>query len=306
MIGEHATEFAGKAVRDWNAENSTLEPEKYHYRIRMDWNEAEANLWTDRFAAFLDSSNVAQVTGFVVGDWGHSAEGNGSEPVVEALVAARDQLPHLTAIFIGDMTYEDCEISWISQSDMSPLFAAYPRLEHFRVRGGNDLTFGTLRHEHLKSLIIETGGMPLPPLQQVLNAHLPALEHLELWLGTEGYGWDGTLQDLTPLLNGSLFPNLRYLGLRNSEIADEIAGVLATSPILERIRVLDLSLGTLSNAGAEALLASPYLPRLEKLDLHHHYLSEGIMTRLEALPIEVDVSGQEKADEDDRYVAVGE
>lgn len=306
MISENLMSFAGKEVKDWSEENEVVEPARFHYRLRLGWEEADDKEWTDLFAAFLDSVDTEQVTGLVIGDWGHSGEGNDSQPVVETLVAARERLPNLTALFLGDMTSEESEISWIIQSDVSPLFTAYPDLEYFGVRGGQSLSFGGLRHEKLKSLVVETGGLSATTLHEVTSAQLPALEHLELWLGDEDYGWDGTLEDVLPLLNGSLFSNLRYLGLRNSQIVDEIAAALATAPIMERIRVLDLSGGTLSDEGAEILLTSPALTKLEKLDLHFHYLSDEMMEKFEALPIPVDLNYQQAEDEYGRYVSVGE
>jgi hypothetical protein len=147
-------------------------------------------------------------------------------------------------------------------------------------------------------------------VRAVLNADLPNLEHLELWLGTEDYGANTTVADLDPLLGGERFARLHYLGLRDSDIADEIAVAVAGAPILDRIRTLDLSLGTLGDEGAAALLASPAVARLEKLDIHHHYCSDAMVARLNQLGITVDASEQEKADrfggEAHRYVAVGE
>ncbi len=143
-----------------------------------------------------------------------------------------------------------------------------------------------------------------------IPADLPALEHLELWLGTPDYGGDTATTDLEPLLSGTCFSRLRYLGLRDSAIADQIAVAIAQAPMLERIRVLDLSLGTLSDEGAAALLASPLIPKLEKLDLHHHFCSDEIVAQFQQLGITVDTSEQEEPDEYNgetwRYVAVGE
>ena len=58
---------------------------------------------------------------------------------MEALINARGRLTGLRGLFLGDIPYEDCEISWINQTDLTPLFAAFPRLEHFRSRGGEGL-----------------------------------------------------------------------------------------------------------------------------------------------------------------------
>jgi hypothetical protein len=230
--------------------------------------------------------------------------------VVEALVAARDRLPNLRAIFFGDILSDEREISWIQQSDLSPLFAAYPQLEYFCVRGADGLSLGSLKHDRLKSLIVQSGGLGANVVREVAAAELPELEHLELWLGTDEYGGDATVADLAPILDGGLFPKLKYLGLRDSEIADEIARAVAKAPVVERIRVLDLSLGILTDEGAAALLASPAIARLEKLDVHHHFCSEEMTAKLQSLGVEVDASERKEpdryGDEVWRYVAVGE
>ena len=283
------------------------------YRISLvhdeDWEQKKSLV--DKLAVFLEDPSAQAAQGLVIGHWGgvDSAD-QSSGPIVEALVTARDKLPNLKHLFLGDITYEENEISWIQQSDLSPLLSAYPNLEELRVRGSENLSLGTLQHKNLKTLAIETGGLPVRVLREVCAAKLPALEHLELWLGEDGYGWDGTVADLEPLLSGKLFPKLRYLGLRDSMIADEVAAAVAKAPVLKKIRVLDLSLGNLSDEGAKALLASPDVAKLEKLDIGHHYVSNKVVAQLKALGIEVDASEQRKPEDDDdpdsRYIAVSE
>ncbi len=142
-----------------------------------------------------------------MGAWFDMFEENGEAArVVEALVSARDRLPKLRAIFLGDITYEECEISWIQNTDVSPIFDAYPALEHFGVRGANGLRLGALRHQQLRSLIVQCGGLDAAITREVTSAELPALDHLELWLGTEDYGGTTTVEDLAPILSGGRFP----------------------------------------------------------------------------------------------------
>ncbi len=305
-ISQHAERFAGLPVVDWDAGRGIQDPSGTLYRIATEW-DAERT-WLDEFNLFLDDPASEHAPGIVVGLW--SQEPESAAPVVEALVAARDRLPHVRAIFFGDITYEECEISWLEQSDLSPLFGAYPLLERLGVRGGNGLSLGNPRHERLKELTVQSGGLPASVVREIVGAHLPALDHLELWLGVANYGGDVTVDDLAPILAGDLFPNLQYLGLRDSERADEIAAAVAQSPVLERLRVLDLSEGALTDKGAEALLASPAVARLERLDLHHHYCSDEMMERLEGLGIPVDVSEQKSpetyGDEVYYYVSVSE
>ncbi len=301
-IGYHLTEFAGKRVEDYAVETG-IPSADIIYRIRIDWDEKQS--WPDKFAQFLADPNAQQVTGIVAGLW-QEAWDKDSAHVVTAIANAAAQLPNLTAVFIGDITYEECEISWLIQSDMSPIFAAYPNLTHFGVRGGGSLRLSQINHNNLQSLIVETGGLDRQVIHDVLTAQLPALEHLELWLGTDHYGANATIEDLAPLLTGNLYPNLRYLGLRDSHIADNVATAVSLAPILEKIDILDLSLGTLSDVGANALLKSEGVKQLKKLDLHHHFISDELVSKLKALPIDVDLSDAQDDEDDWRFVAVGE
>jgi predicted DNA-binding WGR domain protein len=281
------------------------------YRLALTYRDEDAQKsLSDVLAAFLADPAAATAPGLVIGHWGGvDSVDEDSAAIVEALVAARDQLPNLKHLFLGDIVMEENEVSWIQQSDVSPLLEAYPQLEELRVRGANDLSFGALKHKKLKTLAVECGGLPVNVLREICAARLPALEHLELWLGEEGYGWNGTVEDLQPILSGKLFPKLRYLGLRDSAIANEVAAAVAKAPVLKKVRVLDLSLGNLGDEGAEALLASPDLAKLEKLDIHHHFVSNPVVAKLKALGIEVDASERMKPwdfDPDYRYIAVGE
>lgn len=311
-IYEHATEFAGKPVMDWTPGARLADPAFYAYRVGLSYEESEEDAsWGEKFNAFLAEPGAGEVEALVVGVWGDlTGPLSDSGETVAALAAAADRLPSLRALFIGDIISEEHEISWIEQTDVSSLFAAYPRLEHFRVRGGTGLRLGTLRHEHLKSLVVESGGLDVSVVRDVTSSHLPSLEHLELWLGDEGYGANAEVVDLSPLFTGRLFPKLSYLGLRDSGLSDAIAAALAHAPVLERLRVLDLSLGTLGDDGAAALLSSPAAAKLELLDIHHHYCSDAMIDKLREAGIRVDSGDQQEPDKDGdeshRYVAVSE
>src|SRR5262249_14946982 len=143
------------------AKQSAPEPVPLAYRVAVgyeDYENASAK-FSDRLAAFLDDPAATAVPALVIGSLGvdDGLQSGDSGDVVEALVAARDRLPNLRALFIGDITYEEQELSWIRQSDLSPLFAAFPKLEHFRARGGEGLSLGKVRHKNLRSLVLETG-----------------------------------------------------------------------------------------------------------------------------------------------------
>lgn len=304
MISDHATEWLGYRVELYDPEGGAPDYQNTVYRLTDEWDSEEK--LEELFARFLEDPASSETPAIIFGLFGGEFD-SGSAPIVEALVAARSRLPKLKGIFLGDILSDENEISWIQQSDVSSLFHAYPELEHLRVRGGNGLSLGRSKHAHLKSLIVESGGLSVNVVREVSASQFPALEHLELWLGTDQYGWDGTIADLRTLLSGDLFPSLKYLGLRDSIIADQIAEEIANSPLLSRIEVLDLSLGTLGDQGGAALLASPAIKGLRKLELKHNYLSEEMRAKLTALPIEVDADNDEAEEYDgERYVAVSE
>lgn len=139
---------------------------------------------------------------------------------------------------------------------------------------------------------------------------------LDLWLGTSEYGGDADVSDLEPFFAGDRLPSLIRLGLRNSEIQDDVCRALASAPVVARLEDLDISMGVLTDDGATALLSGQPLTHLKKLDLHHNYLSSALRTRLletlEPAGVQVDAGqGDAESDEEDdgtvwRFVAVGE
>jgi hypothetical protein len=317
-IGDHLDELHGLPAFDFPGPDGPVaglpDPDTVAWRVRGEVYDSGED-WPGAFARFCGAVDTTRVKALIVGAW-EEAYDSSSEPVVEALAAARDRFPALRAVFIGDMVMEECEISWIHQGDITPVLAAYPELLELGVRGGTDLEFPAVKHAALRRLVMETGGLPAAVVRGVGASDLPALEHLDLWLGTPDYGGDSEVSDLEGILSGVRFPKLRHLALRNSEIQDAVAAAVAAAPVVARLEVLDLSMGVLTDEGAGALLAGQPLTHLTTLDLHHNYLSapmrERLTDTLRPSGVEVDVDADD-ADEDResdgtvwRYVSVGE
>ncbi|ADI05689.1 hypothetical protein SBI_02568 [Streptomyces bingchenggensis BCW-1] len=295
------------------------EPETVAWRLSYDpyGDSGPDHNFADCFQRFLDTVDTSRVRALIFGVWGEAYEDD-SSTVIEPLVAAKDRLPSIKAVFIGDIDAEQAEISWIQQSDVTRVLDAFPRLRELKIRGGTGLVFPAVTHEHLHTLRFESGGLPSAAVRGVCDSELPALERLEMWLGVSQYGGDATVADLGGLLSEGRFPELRHLGLQNSEIQDEIATAVAAAPVVAQLTSLDLSMGVLTDAGAEALLGGQPLTHLKALDLHYNFFSEAMEQRLrEALEpsgVELDLSekGDEDEDEDDgevevwRYTAVAE
>ncbi len=260
----------------------------------------------EKLDKFFKKPDVEQTNSIIIGNWGEAWEG-GPEEVIKKILENKDKLPNLKSFFIGDMDYEECEISWIYQDDLSPILKAFKGLENLKIKGSMGLSLGKIDHDNLKSLIIECGGLGKDVINQIANAKIPKLEHLELYLGTDDYGFDGSIEDIKPFMKKGLFPKLTYLGLKDSIMQDEIATEIANAEILDQIEVLDLSLGTLGDKGAQSLVESPKIKNLKKLDLHYHYMSKEMMKKIKDIGITVDVSDQQdEEDEEDRYVSVSE
>ncbi|MDO5499141.1 MAG: STM4015 family protein [Propionibacteriaceae bacterium] len=247
-----------------------------------------------------------QLRGLSIGAWAEPAE-QGPRPVLAELFDIADHLPSLTTMVFGDLGFEQCEVSWINNDELGPMLNRFPQLEAVLVRGGKGLGLADLDLPQLHTLVVQTGGLDAGVVQQLLDARLPALRHLELYLGAEDHGATTTLPDVAPIISGHAFPGLRYLGIKNSEFQDEIAIAVSQSPLLPRLEVLDLSLGILTDAGARALIAAPALRQLRELNLSHHWLTDEMIARVQGLGIQVDVSDRMgRADEDYRCVAIGE
>ncbi|MCF2525684.1 STM4015 family protein [Yinghuangia soli] len=279
---------------------------------------------------FLESVDTTKVTALVIGAW--TEDMSDPNPLHARLAADADRFPALRHLFLGDIVSEESEISWIDMGALTPLLAAFPLLEELSARGGTEpepnegegeggededgdtaRALVPFRHEHLRSLAFESGGLPAHIVRAVGRSDLPALERLDIMMGVDEYGGDTTVDDLTEILAGTRLPSLRHLGLLNSEQQDEIAAAVAGAAVTARLESLDLSMGTLSDEGAEALLAGQPLGHLKTLKVDHHFLSEPMADRIKAAlqPAGVDVvlSDPEVRRDwggDGRYVAVAE
>ncbi|WP_432828343.1 STM4015 family protein [Dactylosporangium sp. CA-092794] len=308
--GSNITSFAGLPVQRFNPgpggrrEAARRAGQAVAWRIESGYGDGEGV--RAAFDGLLDTVGGATVRALVIGQWGDPFE---DPPPLDMLTGARDRLPNLRALFIGEMTAEECEISWIKHDDVAPLLAAFPALEVLWIRGADGLRLSPVRHRRLRELAVQSGGLPVEFVRGIADSSFPALEDLELWLGVQEYGGDVSVEDLAPILGGADLPALRRLALRNAEIADELAAAVAAAPVVARLRELDLSLGALSDAGAESLLLGQPLTHLTALNLSHHFMSADLAERLaQELPgVDVDTSDEQDEEEDGfRYVSVAE
>ncbi|MEV0778146.1 STM4015 family protein [Streptomyces sp. NPDC050433] len=224
------------------------------------------------FEHFVQTVDTTQVAALVMGFTGFDGP-----PAATPLIEAAERFPRLRALYLGDVG--DFYNIW--QTDLTPVLELFPLLERLEVRGKQEWELSPFRHDTLRTLRFESCGLPSDVARAVAASDLPALEHLDVWLGVDdGENDTANAFDLAPMLSGERLPALRHLGVENSAIQDEIAESIATAPVVARLRSLSLALGTLTDEGAESLLSGQPLTHLERLYLRHHYLSDGMMGRL--------------------------
>ena len=282
------------------------ELDKLVYAVGIAYDDEDAEFMA-RLEALGRDPKLGELRALVIGGWFSECCDGAPTDLYAWLIAHGPRLASLKGLFIGDVIQEESEISWLCQADLAPVLAALPTLEECVVRGGAGLRFVGLRHDNLRGLTVQTGGLSALAVGDIVSADLPELRRLTLWLGQDYYGGDSSVDDLAPLLRGDRFPKLEHLGLQDSPHADAIALAVSRSPLLPRLKSLDLSMGTLGDEGAAALLASPHLRSLKHLNLRHHYMSAAKAAELRGLGIEVNVSERQEAGvEDDRYIEVAE
>lgn len=248
-------------------------------------------------ADILADPDLAELEEVRIGNWGSAYE-DGCQPIIDQIVANAGRFSHISRLFIGDMDYEECEVSWIVQGDYSALWAALPGLKDLTIKGSTDLELGEICHEGLEALTIICGGLPTSIIEAVGKAELPNLKKLLLYIGSDYYGFDGDKETIRDMLAQADFPKLEYLGIADSEIQDDLTEVVLESRFMSQIHTLDLSAGTLTDKGGALLLEKiPQYPNIKVLDLHYHYLTDEMMERLEELPVELDVTDQNEPDE---------
>jgi uncharacterized protein (TIGR02996 family) len=235
-------------------------------------------------------------------------EGVGSTALSAIARVAPRTLRHL---HLGDYGIGTPPVSWFDIGNLSPFYRATPDLATLILQG-SVIEFGkAIEFPKLLRLEVRTGGLKKAAAKAIAASALPSLEMLLVWFGEPDYGATAKLADIAPLLSSKGFPKLTHLGLANCEFANELAGEIVGAKLIERLRVLDLSMGTLDDEGAKILAGGKRaFAHLETLDLSDNYLTPGGIKLVKGLAKKVLVGEQrEPYDWDDdkrRYASVGE
>lgn len=274
-----------------------MKSKKYEYT----WEELEEEGKTpfDLAMKVINDEELPVIEEIIIGQFTPGYDVSAQE-MLDVFVANKDKLQHIRSLFIGDMDYEQCEVSWIEQGNYEELISSLPNLEKLTIKGSIELTLGKVYHENLRELEIICGGLPKNVIKEIRNSYLPNLEKLRLYIGVDEYGFDGDIEDIKSLLNKDLFPKLNHLGIMDSEIQDEVVEATLNSNIIEKLEELSFSYGTLTDKGGQIILdKQDKLKHLKMLDLEYHFLSDKMMNKLSKMGININLDEQMEADEYD-------
>ena len=250
-------------------------------KFYLDWEESEEQgvVLSDKIKAYLDEYGIFEGEKLIIGMW-ETAYDNAPDKLVKYLVENKEKFPNLKELYWGDVSWEECEVSWIQNTDLAPVVNSFD-LETLTVKGGSGLRFKNLKNNTLKKIEIISGGTGKGALGDIIKAELPVLEHLEIYMGVDDYGFDGSIKDIIPFTKKENFPKLKYLGLKNSDIEDEICEAVLAGDILPQLEVLDLSYGTLGDDGVKMLLDNiDKISHLKELNIYYNYASKDLLKKL--------------------------
>lgn len=249
------------------------------YKFSQDY-EATDGTSLENLADFITKENSDKVKKIVIGMWGEHDDS--PHKILDCLIANKDKLKSVTHFFIGDIGSEENEMSWIEQANYEVFLKEFSHIEKLELKGGKGLNIGKVNLPNLKMLRIETGGMDSSLLEEIIASkeNLPNLEYLELWLGTEEYGANIKIETVQELISGNAFPKLKHLGLMNSDIQNDIVKIFENHPILDRLEVLDFSMGTLTKTGGESLLANDKISQLKSIKCIYNFMPDEMIKAL--------------------------
>jgi hypothetical protein len=195
-------------------------------------------------------------------------------------VIARHSRPTLRALTLGD----DDEGGGHADIGNLASLAHMTSLEQLTLIS-RSLAPGPHRPPRVRELEVVTDPACLPEL---CAAPWPGLRVLRVRLGINSV----LPAQLSPIFDGSAFPDLLHLDLSRLTMAPALAAALGSSRIARRLERLELADCALTDEDATAL-ASGTFPRLRQLDASRNQLSPRGLETLKALCASVEVAEQD-------------
>jgi len=176
--------------------------------------------------------------------------------VIATLARARPRA--LRRLQLGDTSYGTAQLG-----PLDALWPALPELRELSVHG--DFALGACELPELRRLELAPAALRRRTGREIARARWPCLEALRLVFGTYP---DHVTREINELVHRTDLPHLQHLALVGYRGCDELVEALGRSPVLGRLRSLELSHGMLSDRGNRAILANAgAFAHLERLDV---------------------------------------
>jgi predicted DNA-binding WGR domain protein len=293
-----------KAIEDGLLPNEAAEE-----RVELEWRRGYLwKIWSSGFEETdddLDERIIKALLGHPSARYLHELgvgdiEGDSDHeyaPIAKIIAALAPKT--LKRLYIG---VDDWQWTW-SFVSVGALSGKLPNLESLTVVGGSP-DLGKAVFPNLVELTVKTGNGDLG--SDIGKGTYPRMERLELWFGQGQYYACTDAASCKGILAGKGLPKLTHLGLCNNEFTDELVKMIVKSPILPRLKSLDLSKGTLGDEGLATLIAArDKLAHLEKLDLSENFIADTAAAKAIKGP-KIAIGEQKSVDEEERYASAGE
>lgn len=294
--------FNGQSVEVFDLEEGVTSID-VAYKIVIDHYEEEetGEDYAAKIEKLCDSDQVGKLKNIVLGNWIEEYGEDDVDNIKDAIAILIENASKFTALeglMIGDIFYEESELSWIFYDDMSALWNAFPNLKILHIRGAAGLKLGKIKHDKLEKFILESAGTAQNIALELAKAELPKLESLELWLGANRHteGSQVSEHDLTLLFNNS-FPALKAVAILNSELGFRTIRSVKNTSLLKQLRLLDFSGGILGDEAVKELIDDS-LQQVETLDISYNYFSDEAVKKLQNIYTNVIAKGQKIAKKD--------
>jgi hypothetical protein len=186
--------------------------------------------------------------------------------------------------------------------DIRPLLKLFPDLEYLSINGNfhnffssNNQQLNNFRGDRssgskLKTLIIDDLNVNRT-ISSLYPIDLPELEYFEIWFN-DNQNIIPTVKAIGQILSGKAAPKLKYLGLCNCQMADDLVKALVQTPIIEKLAVLDLKMGAMTDISVKHILDCSNFSNLKLLNVSNNCLSNLAIEQLMKLPFKIEAANQ--------------
>ncbi len=231
-----------------------------------------------------------------IGLWGEAYDESVQE-VLDFLCDNKERLTNLETLYIGDMDYEDCEISWIMQGDYTRITKELVNLKKLKIKGSTGLKLSPIKSDKLEQLEIICGGLDKDIIHDISESEVPNLKTLVVYIGVNDYGFDGDIDDIKLLLHKEKFPSLVNLELVDSEIQDDIVEAVIGSDILPQLETISFSYGTMTNKGGQMIIDNKEkFMHLKNIQIKWHYMDDDMQEKLKETGFKVNLEDAQDVD----------